>query len=153
SVGATNGARLGGYLFNDIGDYITQPQRELAATTTALVPIGSEIAIYDPSGNQVYNQAGGMIPGNLPMTADRRIDTASMAKTITAAATIAALEDAQARGEGYTVDSSIAHFLPSSWALGADVAKVTIRDLLQHTSGLRPYCDADPASNLKSCNR
>ena len=62
------------------------------------VPVGWQLAIRDPAGNLVYNGAFGSETGNsglpaTPMTTDRRFDVASMSKTITGTAIMAALED------------------------------------------------------------
>jgi len=70
------------------------------------------------------------------MTRERRIDTASMSKTIMATAVMAALEDLADHKPalGVTLDSSIAPFVPSNWDR-SKIANVTLRSLLRHTSG------------------
>ncbi len=69
--------------------------------------------------------------GRLPFTTKTQAQTASTAKTINAAAIIKALYD-----RGLTVDTKVAPFLPSCWERGKDVATLTFRQILSHTSGL-----------------
>lgn len=69
--------------------------------------------------------------GRLPFTTNTQAQTASTAKTINAAAIIKALYD-----RGLTVDTKVAPFLPSCWERGKDVATLTFRQILNHTSGL-----------------
>ncbi len=69
--------------------------------------------------------------GRLPFTTHTQAQTASTAKTINAAAIIKALYD-----RGLTVDTKVAPFLPSCWERGKDVATLTFRQILSHTSGL-----------------
>jgi hypothetical protein len=69
--------------------------------------------------------------GRLPFTTHTQAQTASTAKTINAAAIIKALYD-----RGLTVDTKVGPFLPSCWERGKDVATLTFRQILSHTSGL-----------------
>ena len=69
--------------------------------------------------------------GRLPFTTHTQAQTASTAKTINAAAIIKALYD-----RGLTVDTKVAPYLPSCWERGKDVATLTFRQILNHTSGL-----------------
>ncbi|MCA9185166.1 MAG: serine hydrolase [Planctomycetales bacterium] len=71
-------------------------------------------------------------------TEDTRMTIASVAKSITAVATLRLLQD-----QGRSVDDAIAPYLPTAWTLGPNVAPsgsdtgITFRDLLTHHSGLR----------------
>jgi len=67
----------------------------------------------------------------LPFTTHTQAQTASAAKTINAAAIVKALND-----RGLTVDTKVAPYLPSCWERGKDVATLTFRQILNHTSGL-----------------
>ena len=78
-------------------------------------------------GNRRLSQDG----GRLPFTTHTQAQTASTAKTINATAIIKALYD-----RGLTVDTKVAPFLPSCWERGKDVATLTFRQILSHTSGL-----------------
>ena len=69
--------------------------------------------------------------GRLPFTTHTQAQTASTAKTINATAIIKALYD-----RGLTVDTKVAPYLPSCWERGKDVATLTFRQILSHTSGL-----------------
>ena len=78
-------------------------------------------------GNRRLSQDG----GRLPFTTHTQAQTASTAKTINATAIIKALYD-----RGLTVDTKVAPYLPSCWDRGKDVATLTFRQILSHTSGL-----------------
>jgi CubicO group peptidase (beta-lactamase class C family) len=104
-------------------------------------PVGWQLAVRAPNGDLVYNSAFGSVTGDSPlsetaMTTTRRFDTASMSKTVTATAMLAAIEDMQQHQPqlDITLDSSIAPFLPSNWDR-SKVSMVTFRSLLRHTSG------------------
>jgi CubicO group peptidase (beta-lactamase class C family) len=106
-------------------------------------PVGFQLAVRDPQGKLVYSTASGSVTGGwpllpaTPMTTNRRFDTASMSKTITATAVMAAMEDLASHKPalGITLDSSILPFLPSNWQPNPSVANVTFRSLLRHTAG------------------
>ena len=68
---------------------------------------------------------------NLPFTTTTYAQTASAAKTISAAAMIKALDD-----RGLSVDSRVAPFLPDCVEQGPGVSTLTFRQILNHTSGL-----------------
>lgn len=110
-------------------------------------PVGYQLAVRNPQGVLVHSSATGSVTGNsgLPatnMTTLRRFDVASMSKTITATAFIAALEDLARHvpNLGISLDSSIVPFLPSNWNR-SKVTQVTFRSLLRHTSGLNSWAD------------
>ena len=68
----------------------------------------------------------------LNMTHTKRVNVASVSKTITAVAVLNLLEDMPE----VDVDSPVATYLPSDWVLGPGVAGLTFKDLLTHKSGL-----------------
>jgi CubicO group peptidase (beta-lactamase class C family) len=108
---------------------------------SAAHPRGWELAIVDPSGATIHQDHAGLVTGDgtsltVPMTDDRRLDTASMSKTVTAAGVMAAFEDMQSRGVPVTLDSSIAPYLPSNWTKHPAITSITFRMLLQHRAGL-----------------
>lgn len=117
-------------------------------------PVGYQLAVRDPQGVLVHSSAAGSVTSNsglaaVTMTTGRRFDVASMSKTITATAFIAALEDLAGHvpNLGITLDSSIVPFLPTNWNR-SKVTQVTFRSLLRHTSGLNS--DADLYEDLKA---
>src|SRR6185503_965457 len=134
----------------DAGLFAQSVIDKLNAGTPA--PVGFQLAVRDPNGKLVYSTAVGSVTGNsglpaTPMTKDRRFNVASMSKTITAVAVMAALEDlAEHQPQlGITLDSSIAPFLPSNWNR-TKVVNTSIRQLLRHTSGFVANGDNDYAS-------
>ncbi len=71
------------------------------------------------------------IPG-LPQSPDKRMNIASVTKTLTAATVLKILQD----DPNVSVDSKIEPFLPSTWAKGAGVNNLTFRKLLSQLSGM-----------------
>lgn len=69
--------------------------------------------------------------GELEMTPTRRVNIASVSKTITAVAVLKLLDDA-----GLDTNDRIWPFLPEDWILGPGVTELRFRDLLGHRSGL-----------------
>jgi CubicO group peptidase (beta-lactamase class C family) len=105
-------------------------------------PVGWQLAVRDPEGRLVFNRGYGSVTGSAylpatPMTPGRRFDVASMSKTITAVAVMAALEQLAAHKPALDVklDSSILPYLPSTWTPHPLDKDVTFRSLLRHTSG------------------
>ena len=70
------------------------------------------------------------------MTADTRGDLFSASKTLTAAATMRAIEILQARGEAVSISSPIEPYLPRNWERGPGVHAITFRHVLRHEAGL-----------------
>jgi len=70
------------------------------------------------------------------MTADLRMDIASVSKTLT---TVAALKLLAAKQ--ISLDSPIYPYLPQSWTFGPNVQTITFKELMTHTSGLRSNQD------------
>jgi CubicO group peptidase (beta-lactamase class C family) len=78
--------------------------------------------------------------GNPAMDVNRRFDSASIGKTVTAVAVMAAFQDIAADGNAQqvTLESSIDPYLQMIWPGGVDFSlrSITFRDLLQHTTPL-----------------
>lgn len=61
-----------------------------------------------------------------------KVHLASLSKTITAIAALQLL-----KSKNLTTYAKIKDYLPADWTLGANVDKITFRDLLRHESGIR----------------
>jgi uncharacterized protein YbbC (DUF1343 family)/CubicO group peptidase (beta-lactamase class C family) len=87
---------------------------------------------------QVYNEVFGhraVSPAREPMTADTIFDAASLTKVIaTTTAVMALVEDRRVQ-----LDAPVKSYLPEFTGEGRDT--ITVRQLLAHTSGLRPDTD------------
>jgi CubicO group peptidase (beta-lactamase class C family) len=81
-------------------------------------------------------------PDETPQLPAKEMYTASVTKTISATALLKALHTG-----GISVDAAIGPYLPAGWDQGEDLALVTFRHLLTHTSGLDP---ADAASGTSA---
>jgi CubicO group peptidase (beta-lactamase class C family) len=84
-------------------------------------------------GKQTYDEAAAAI------TPETIYDAASLTKPVVTATLVAMLDEASE----IDVDAPVARYLPV-WALGANAdwrARVTVRHLLTHTSGLPPHRD------------
>ncbi len=96
--------------------------------------VGFGYAITSPNGAIVAEGGDGFArtatDGELAFTSDSRMEIASSAKTITAAAVVKLLFS-----QGKTIDEPIGGYFPASWAVPAAVSSLTFRDLLNHTSG------------------
>ena len=79
-----------------------------------------------------------------PVTPQTNFRLASISKQFTAAAILLLAEDGK-----LTLDDSIRHWLPS---LPASTAKVTLRELLDHTGGLIDYEDLIPPAQTAQLN-
>lgn len=95
---------------------------------------GVSVAVYR-AGELVYSRAVGMadLEHNIRLTSGSVFDIASMSKQFTAMAVVLLHEDGR-----LSIDDPIQKYLPEVHA--AD-QKITIRQLLQHTSGIRDYLD------------
>lgn len=80
-------------------------------------------------GTAVFNPTGG---NNTPMTMHTYMNIASVTKTLTAIAAIKLLGE-----KGISLDSTIGKYLPTYWSVNANVASITFKELLSHSSGLR----------------
>jgi CubicO group peptidase (beta-lactamase class C family) len=74
----------------------------------------------------------GQVPPTAPWDADKTIEIASVTKPLTSIATLIM------EGDGLlTRDSKIGDFLPCDWtAANSDVASITLKEIIQHQSGL-----------------
>lgn len=95
---------------------------------------GVSVAVYR-AGNIVYAKATGMadLDHRLPLTTRSVFDIASMSKQFTAMAVVLLTEDGK-----LSLDDPITKYIPEVDTGGATI---TIRELLQHTSGIRDYLD------------
>ena len=66
-----------------------------------------------------------------PQLPTKRMNIASISKTITATAVLKLLEQ-----QGISVDTSVANYLPLHWQEGPNINTLSFKDLLTHTSGL-----------------
>ena len=66
-----------------------------------------------------------------PVTADTRMQIASMTKTITAAAFLKLGKE-----KGIKTSDKIIGYLPKTWVKGPNIELITFKDLLTHTSGI-----------------
>lgn len=70
--------------------------------------------------------------GNMPADINAFINIASVTKTLTAVTALQYLDK-----PALTIDSAIGRWLPATWVRHADIQKITFRQLLTHTSGIR----------------
>jgi len=70
------------------------------------------------------------LDGQILQSTTKRMNIASITKTITAAAVLQLLER-----RGLTIDSLIAPWLPADWNLGTGVGSLTFKSLLTHRTG------------------
>lgn len=111
-------------------------RKEIDAFLKLNHPNGYRFAIFDENGPS-KSGAGGFSrtaknPPKLVASADDRMDIASMAKTITGAAVLNALQR-----KGLTPDIPIAPFLPPDWKMHAKLKTKTFRDYLTHRTGVQ----------------
>ena len=108
--------------------------RQVVADFRSANPVpGVSVAVFD-SAHIIFEQSEGVRAVERPeeaMTADTVFRLYSLTKMITALA-VARLADAGRLG----LDDLVATFFPASVCLSAPMQKVTIRQLLSHTSGL-----------------
>lgn len=115
-------------------------QFDVAGFGTALhAELKSEVAGYTmrlrQNGTTIYtlewNWAKEPVDGGEGWTPDVRMHIASCSKLVTAIAMTKLLD-----AKGISFDAPIAPHLPNYWAKGNDVANITFRELMTHTSGL-----------------
>jgi CubicO group peptidase (beta-lactamase class C family) len=124
---------------------IDQFEKNLNLQLKAGAAVGYSYAIYKGLDLQKAGAGGLAVAPNVPQSADRRMTTMSMSKTITATAVMRAMEEMRDQGKVISIDSPIESYLPSDWKHGNHVKDMTFKHLLTHTSGLRPVCtDAEP---------
>jgi len=93
---------------------------------------------YVVSLNGQWKRKGGMgmaqtsVDRNIQMTANTRMNIASISKFVTTVAALKIIEE----DPQIDLDDEIGPFLPNSWNPSNDVQDITFRQLLNHTSGL-----------------
>jgi CubicO group peptidase (beta-lactamase class C family) len=76
-------------------------------------------------------------PKGTPQTPEKRMNIASVSKTITATTVLKILQDNLAKGyANLTIDSKVSPFLPASWKRGPGVANLTFKELMSQFSGM-----------------
>jgi CubicO group peptidase (beta-lactamase class C family) len=76
-------------------------------------------------------------PKGVPQSPEKRMNIASVTKTITATTVVKILQDKLAPGyPTLTLDSKVAAFLPKHWTRGPGVANLTFKELLSQYSGM-----------------
>ncbi|HEV2235072.1 MAG TPA: serine hydrolase, partial [Ktedonobacterales bacterium] len=85
---------------------------------------------------RVFGLARTDADGALAFTPNVQINLASLTKTITAVAVVRLLT-----AKRISLDAAITPWLPRDWTLGPNVATITFRELMTHTSGLRGASD------------
>jgi CubicO group peptidase (beta-lactamase class C family) len=95
---------------------------------------GVSVAVYH-AGEVIYSRAAGMadLEHNVRLTTGSVFDIASMSKQFTAMAVVLLHEDGR-----LSLDDESQKFIPEVYT---GDKKVTIRELLHHTSGIRDYLD------------
>jgi D-alanyl-D-alanine carboxypeptidase len=99
------------------------------------------LSVMTGDGSLVWSGAAGIARGNMPMTSDTPIYIASITKLYTATAVMLLVEKGS-----LSLDDPMAKYLPGELINGIHVykgkdysARVTIRELLSHTSGIPDY--------------
>ncbi len=76
-------------------------------------------------------------PKGLPQSASKRMNIASITKTITATTVLKILQDKMVpRDSSLTIDSKVAKFLPESWEKDNGISELTFKELLSQLSGM-----------------
>jgi CubicO group peptidase (beta-lactamase class C family) len=76
-------------------------------------------------------------PKGIPQSPDKRMNIASVTKTLTATTVLKILQDKLAQGHpNLTVDSKVEPFLPTSWVKGPGIKDLTFKELLSQFSGM-----------------
>ena len=94
------------------------------------------------------NEKGVNVP--VEQSATKRMNIASVTKTITAAAVLRAIQDKKAVGyPNLTIESKIDPFLPPNWIRGNGVAGLSFKDLLSQYSGMNDIGDSTSIQSLR----
>ena len=107
---------------------------------------GVSVAVYR-AGEVVYSRAVGMadLEHNVRLETGSVFDIASMSKQFTAMAVVLLHEDGR-----LSLDDEVQKFIPE---VHTEDKRVTIRELLQHTSGIRDYLDLMDLAGQNPDNR
>lgn len=108
-------------------------QRALDSSRTALAVRGLSAAMVLADGSR-WAAASGMADGSRPLTPAMLFEIGSVTKSYTAALVLHLVADGV-----LTLDQPVGHLLPEF----PDASEITVRQLLQHTSGLYNYSE-DP---------
>lgn len=85
--------------------------------------------------------------GQKPWKPTDRITVASVSKTFTAAAMMRVMAS-----KGVGIDAKISNYLPSNWTYGPNFKDITIREIMNHTSGIRGVNGCNISfDGLKTC--
>ena len=114
-------------------------QEALERSVAAGVP-GATAVIRGPGGIERYAAGVADLRRRVPLSPDHRARVGSVTKTFTAAVILKLV----ARGR-ITLDEPVERWLPG---LVPNGERITIRELLNHTSGLAEYCAVPPDSTL-----
>lgn len=107
---------------------------------------GAAVEVVDPAcGRQTYASGRADLRTGRPMSAGDRLRVASVTKTFTAA-TVLQLADAGR----LSLDASVERYLPGLvQGNGYDGRRITVRQLLQHTSGLPDHGDSLATADIE----
>lgn len=85
-------------------------------------------------------------PNGVPQSPDKRMNIASVTKTLTATTVLKILQDKLAKdAANLTIDSKVNAFLPASWNRGPGVTDLTFKELMSQLSGMNLEYDTDIA--------
>ncbi len=99
----------------------------------------------NPILSQTHGNAKSQIDGGKTWAIDVEMHVASLSKLITAMAMTKLLDDKK-----LSYDTKIIHYLPTYWAKGKNVEKITFRHLLTHRSGFATQGSASDYLFMKS---
>ena len=100
---------------------------------------GGTVRVAGPDGPICVGAVGlSAGPGSTPMTPDTPFEIASITKAVTATVILQLAEEGK-----FNLDSTIGEVLPAKYANGFK-SRITIRQLLSHTSGLGHYWEDGP---------
>lgn len=83
-------------------------------------------------------------PPEIPAKLEDRVNTASMSKTLTAAAVLSTLQ-----AKNLSPNTLVAPFFPSDWKLHEQVKKLTFRDFLTHRTGFNEATDRSDYAGIQ----
>jgi CubicO group peptidase (beta-lactamase class C family) len=99
----------------------------------------------NPLQTLIWNWSKNPADGSSGWNLDTHMHVASLSKFVTAIAMAKALDD-----KNISYDAKIIDYLPTYWAKGANVDKITFRNLMQHKSGFSTGGSASDYALMKS---
>jgi len=115
---------------------ITDLEAALDATRAPEVP-GAAVAILSPNGDWFGASGVSNVAENTPLQPDDRFEAGSITKTFIATAILQLVEEGQ-----LTLEDTLTDWLPADiTALVPNAGDITMRQLLNHTSGIADYFD------------